>query len=54
VKDRSIIGHTSQLVSWIIQAPAPPFPLFVASYFFGGFGFAMQVTPTFAETMKVL
>ena len=34
------------MVSWIIQATAPPFPLFVISYFFGGFGFAMQVMLT--------
>ncbi|KAF9650312.1 MFS general substrate transporter [Thelephora ganbajun] len=37
-----VLGHVCQLVSWIIQAPAPPFPLFVISYFLGGFGFAMQ------------
>lgn len=37
-----VLGHILQLISWIIQAPAPPFPLFVISYFFGGFGFAMQ------------
>jgi len=45
MEDPPASGHVCQLVSWIIQAPAPPFPLFVISYFLGGFGFAMQVTP---------
>lgn len=45
-EDSPVVGHVSQLVAWIIQAPAPPFPLFVASYFLAGFGFAIQVMPT--------
>ena len=45
-KTHAPLGHVSQLISWIIQAPAPPFPLFVLSFFFGGFGFATQVVYT--------
>ena len=45
LESRPSVGHACQLVSWIIQAPAPPFPLFVIAYFLGGFGFAMQVIP---------
>ena len=45
LENQPALGHACQLVSWVIQAPAPPFPLFVASYFLGGFGFAMQVIP---------
>ena len=37
------IGAVSQIVSFIIASTAPPFPVFVFSFLFAGFGMALQV-----------
>jgi hypothetical protein len=36
-------GALLQVVTYCIQAAAPPFPLFVLSFIFTGFGIAIQV-----------
>ncbi|KAK7012688.1 major facilitator superfamily domain-containing protein [Favolaschia claudopus] len=41
-----VLGNLLQLVAFCIQAPAPPFPLFVFSYIFNGFGLAVQNAQT--------
>ncbi|KAJ7927608.1 MFS general substrate transporter [Mycena leptocephala] len=40
------LGALCQVVAYSIQAPAPPFPLFVLSFAFNGFGFAVQNSQT--------
>ncbi|KAK7039471.1 MFS domain-containing protein, partial [Favolaschia claudopus] len=37
-----VLGALLQIVGYSIQAPAPPFPLFVMSFIFNGFGIAIQ------------
>ncbi|KAK7044710.1 MFS domain-containing protein [Favolaschia claudopus] len=37
-----VLGALLQIVGYSIQAPAPPFPLFVISFIFNGFGIAIQ------------
>ncbi|KAJ7858331.1 major facilitator superfamily domain-containing protein [Mycena leptocephala] len=36
------LGALCQVIAFSLQAPAPPFPLFVFSFIFNGFGFAIQ------------
>ncbi|KAF9269598.1 MFS general substrate transporter [Marasmius fiardii PR-910] len=37
-----VIGSLCQLIAYIMQSPAPPFPVMVISYFFAGFGLSFQ------------
>ncbi|KAA1472114.1 MFS general substrate transporter [Dentipellis sp. KUC8613] len=37
-----VLGSASQAVAYCLQAPAPPFPLFVIAYSINGFGMAIQ------------
>ena len=37
------LGTFTQTAAYVIQGPAPPFPLFVAAYAFSGFGMSLQV-----------
>lgn len=37
-----VLGAVSQIIAYAIQCPAPPFPVFVLSYFFSGFGISLQ------------
>ncbi|KAH9846506.1 MFS general substrate transporter [Lenzites betulinus] len=37
-----IIGAVAQIIGYALEAPAPPFPVFVAGYFVNGFGIALQ------------
>ncbi|KAK7044701.1 MFS domain-containing protein [Favolaschia claudopus] len=37
-----VLGAIMQVVGYSIQAPAPPFPLFLISFTFNGFGIAVQ------------
>ncbi|KAK7039480.1 MFS domain-containing protein [Favolaschia claudopus] len=37
-----VLGALMQVVGYSIQAPAPPFPLFLLSFTFNGFGIAVQ------------
>ncbi|KAK1232469.1 hypothetical protein PQX77_004407 [Marasmius sp. AFHP31] len=37
-----VIGAICQLIAYIIQSPAPPFPVMAMSYFFAGFGLSFQ------------
>ena len=37
------VGSSSLVVGYVLQAPAPPFPVFVLSYVVVGFGLALQV-----------
>ncbi|KAF8187037.1 major facilitator superfamily domain-containing protein [Mycena galopus ATCC 62051] len=41
-----VLGALLQVVAYSIQAPAPPFPLFVFSFVFNGFGIAIQNAQT--------
>ncbi|KAF7360330.1 MFS domain-containing protein [Mycena venus] len=41
-----VLGALLQVVAYSIQAPAPPFPLFVLSFTFSGFGLAVQNAQT--------
>ncbi|KAJ7666160.1 MFS general substrate transporter [Mycena polygramma] len=41
-----VLGGLCQVVAYSIQAPAPPFPLFVLSFVFSGFGIAVQNAQT--------
>lgn len=36
-------GATMQVISYVVQAPAPPFPVFVLSYVALGFAISIQV-----------
>ena len=36
-------GSLAQVLGYAIQAPAPPFPVFVLGYVLNGFGIALQV-----------
>ena len=38
-----MLGAVSQVVSYALEAPAPPFPVFVLGYFVQGFGISLQV-----------
>ena len=38
-----LVGALFQLVAYVLQAPAPPYPLFAMAYLFSGFGLALQV-----------
>jgi len=38
-----VLGAVLQVVAFSIQAPAPPFPLFVLSFSFNGLGASIQV-----------
>ncbi|KAJ7185631.1 MFS general substrate transporter [Mycena filopes] len=38
-----VLGAAFQVAAYSIQAPAPPFPLFAASFFLNGLGIAIQV-----------
>lgn len=37
-----VLGAISQTITYAMQTPAPPFPVFVLSYFFSGFGLSLQ------------
>ncbi|KAG7095459.1 hypothetical protein E1B28_006199 [Marasmius oreades] len=37
-----VLGSLFQLIAYIIQSPAPPFPVMVMSYFFAGLGLSFQ------------
>ena len=37
-----VIGATAQTVGYIINSPAPPFPVLVLSFAINGFGLALQ------------
>lgn len=37
------LGAIAQVVGYVIEAAAPPFPAFVLGYFVNGFGLALQV-----------
>ncbi|KAI0819203.1 MFS general substrate transporter [Trametes gibbosa] len=37
-----IIGAVAQIIGYALEAPAPPFPVFVVGYFVNGFGIALQ------------
>jgi len=37
-----VLGAISQCITYALQSPAPPFPLFVISYLFSGFGISLQ------------
>ncbi|KAA1472078.1 MFS general substrate transporter [Dentipellis sp. KUC8613] len=37
-----VLGSVTQVVAYCLQAPAPPFPLFVIAYCLNGFGIALQ------------
>ncbi|KAI0741084.1 hypothetical protein C8Q76DRAFT_791441 [Earliella scabrosa] len=39
-----VLGAAAQIVGYVFEAPAPPFPLFVAGHFVNGFGIALQAT----------
>ncbi|KAJ6470121.1 MFS general substrate transporter [Mycena vitilis] len=41
-----VLGALCQVVAYSIQAPAPPFPVFVLSFVFNGFGIAVQNAQT--------
>ncbi|KAJ6588923.1 major facilitator superfamily domain-containing protein [Mycena capillaripes] len=41
-----VLGGLSQVVAYSIQSPAPPFPLFVGSFVFNGFGISIQNAQT--------
>ena len=38
-----VSGSLAQVVGYMLEAPAPPFPVFVLGYAFNGFGVALQV-----------
>ena len=38
-----VSGSLAQVVGYVLEAPAPPFPVFVLGYAFNGFGVALQV-----------
>ena len=37
-------GAAFQILGYSLEAPAPPFPVFVFGYFFNGLGISLQVT----------
>ncbi|KAK7039467.1 major facilitator superfamily domain-containing protein, partial [Favolaschia claudopus] len=37
-----VLGSICQIIAYVLQAPAPPFPVFVASFFLNGVGIAIQ------------
>ncbi|KAI0669536.1 MFS general substrate transporter [Trametes maxima] len=37
-----IIGSVFQIIGYVVESPAPPFPAFVFGYFANGFGIALQ------------
>ncbi|KAK7044715.1 MFS domain-containing protein [Favolaschia claudopus] len=37
-----VLGSICQVIAYVLQAPAPPFPVFVASFFLNGVGIAIQ------------
>ncbi|KAJ6545331.1 major facilitator superfamily domain-containing protein [Mycena capillaripes] len=41
-----VLGGLCMIVAYTVQAPAPPFPLFVLSFIFNGFGIAIQNAQT--------
>lgn len=41
-----MLGSACQVIAYTIQAPAPPFPLFVIAFAINGFGIGLQVNST--------
>lgn len=39
------IGSVAQIIGYSLEAPAPPFPVFVLGYAVNGFGLSLQVRP---------
>ncbi|KAI0645078.1 MFS general substrate transporter [Trametes meyenii] len=37
-----VLGSVFQIIGYVLEAPAPPFPVFVLGYFANGFGIALQ------------
>lgn len=37
------LGSVAQVIGYALEAPAPPFPVFVLGYAINGFGLALQV-----------
>ncbi|OBZ67354.1 Bypass of stop codon protein 6 [Grifola frondosa] len=37
-----VIGASAQVIGYVLEAPAPPFPVFVLGYAINGFGIALQ------------
>ena len=38
-----VLGSLAQVVGYCLEAPAPPFPVFVLGYAINGFGMSLQV-----------
>ena len=45
-----VIGAVLQMIAFVVQAIAPPFPIFAAVYILPGFGVALQV----CEVLKAI